>query len=67
MALADLHDLVYFRGDDELYVNLYVPSTVTWELPDGGTVVVRQLTRFPEADSTTLVVALPSNGRPPSC
>jgi hypothetical protein len=65
MALADLHDLVYFRGADEadeLYVNLYVPSTLTWQLPDGGgTVVIRQLTRFPESDSTTLVV-VPSRG-----
>ena len=33
MALADLHDLVYFHGADDLYVNLYVPSTVTWERP----------------------------------
>jgi DUF1680 family protein len=57
MALADLHDLVYFRGDNELYVNLYVPSTLTWHHPaEGRTVVIRQLTRFPESDSTTLVV-----------
>jgi hypothetical protein len=62
MALADLHDLVYFRGDNELYVNLYVPSTVTWQYPEGGgPVVIRQLTRFPESDSTTLVVE-PSTG-----
>jgi DUF1680 family protein len=60
MALADLHDLIYFRGADELYVNLYVPSTVTWERQGRGSVVVRQLTRFPESDSTTLVVDLPS-------
>ncbi len=61
MALADLHDLVYFHSSDDLYVNLYVPSTVTWERPDrGGPVVVRQLTRFPESDTTKLVVALPS-------
>ncbi len=61
MALADLHDLVYFRSGDDLYVNLYVPSTVTWERPDrGGPVVVRQLTRFPESDTTKLVVASPS-------
>ena len=34
MALADLHDLVYFHSADDLYVNLYVPSTVTWERPE---------------------------------
>jgi hypothetical protein len=62
MALADLHDLIYFRRDNELYVNLYVPSTLTWELPGaGGAVVIRQLTRFPESDSTTLVIA-PTTG-----
>ena len=61
MALADLHDLVYFRRGDDLYVNLYVPSTVTWERPDrGGPVVIRQLTRFPESDTTKFVVASPS-------
>ena len=61
MALADLHDLVYFRRDEDLYVNLYVPSTVAWSRP-GGSVVVRQLTRFPESDSTA-GRALPSQRR----
>jgi len=56
MALADLHDLVYFHGADDLYVNLFVPSTVVWDRPDGP-VTVRQHTRFPEAESTELIVA----------
>jgi uncharacterized protein len=56
MALADLHDLVYFRGVDDLYVNLFVPSTVVWDRPDGP-ITVRQRTRFPEAESTALTVA----------
>ncbi len=59
MALADLHDLVYFHGPDDLYVNLYVPSTVTWNRP-GGPIIVRQLTQFPEAESTRLIIAVPS-------
>ena len=42
---------------DDLYVNLFVPSTVTWDRP-GGPVTVRQRTRFPEADSTELTVAM---------
>jgi len=58
MALADLHDLVYFHGADDLYVNLFVPSTVVWDRPDGP-VTVRQRTRFPEAESTELIVASP--------
>ncbi len=60
MALADLHDLVYFRGEGALYVNLFVPSTATWQ-PGGGSesITVRQLTRFPEVDSTEFVVVPP--------
>jgi uncharacterized protein len=62
MALGDLHDLVYFHDSDDVYVNLYVPSTVTWERPgDGGPVRIHQLTRFPEADTTSLIVNLPSS------
>ena len=57
MALADLHDLVYFHGPDDLYVNLFVPSTVAWNRPDGP-IIVRQLTRFPEAELTRLVIAI---------
>jgi DUF1680 family protein len=55
MALADLHDLVYFHGPDTLYVNLFVPSTVVWNHPSGD-LVVRQRTRFPETDSTELTI-----------
>ncbi|MFI5457660.1 MAG: beta-L-arabinofuranosidase domain-containing protein [Isosphaerales bacterium] len=57
MALADLHDLVYFHGADDLYVNLFVPSTVVWDRP-GGPVTLRQVTRFPETESTELIIAL---------
>ena len=55
MALADLHDLVYFHSTDGLYVNLFVPSTVDWNSRDGQ-VTIRQRTRFPEDDSTELVM-----------
>jgi DUF1680 family protein len=55
MALVDLHDLAYFHGADDLYVNLFVPSTVAWERP-GGPVTVRQRTRFPEADRAELAI-----------
>lgn len=38
-------------------MNLYVPSTVTWRrVGDPAAVVVRQVTRFPEQDSTELIV-----------
>ncbi len=56
IALADLHDLVYFHGPDDLYVNLFVPSTVAWNRASGP-VTIRQRTRFPEAESTELTIS----------
>lgn len=48
-----LQDSIYFRGvdNDALYVNLYVPSTLTW--PERK-VKLTQRTNFPYADTTTL-------------
>jgi DUF1680 family protein len=48
---AKYADTIYFRGDDELYVNLFIPSELTWR--EKG-LVVRQETRFPEEDTTRL-------------
>ena len=44
-------DSVYFRGDDALYVNLFIPSTLDWK--EKG-LKVTQTTRFPEQDRTLL-------------
>jgi len=51
-----LQDSIYFRSADDkaLYVNLYIPSTVTWKERN---VVLTQKTSFPYADGTELVVA----------
>jgi DUF1680 family protein len=57
MAAADLFDLVYFKGGGDLYVNLYLPSTVVWDRPQGR-VTVHQATRFPEEDGTQITVKL---------
>ena len=50
-----LQDSIYFRSADNrtLYVNLFVPSTVNWS---ERKVVVQQMTDFPYADTTRLVV-----------
>jgi DUF1680 family protein len=50
-----LQDSIYFKSADDrtLYVNLYVPSTVTWAERN---VVVTQSTNFPYADSTKLTL-----------
>ena len=44
-------DSIYFQGDDALYVNLFVPSSVAWK--EKGAVLT-QATRFPEIPTTTL-------------
>jgi len=50
-----LQDSIYFKSTDDktLYVNLYVPSTVTW--PERN-VVVKQQTNFPYSDTTRLML-----------
>jgi uncharacterized protein len=50
-----LQDTIYFRSADNtaLYVNLFVPSTLTWT---DRKIVVQQMTDFPYADATRLVV-----------
>ena len=50
-----LQDSIYFRSADNktLYVNLFVPSTLTWRERN---VVVQQTTAFPYADTTRLLL-----------
>jgi len=58
MAVASFCDLIYFQEHENLYVNLYVPSTVTWN----GT-TVRQRTQFPEEASAEFTMeAVADNG-----
>jgi uncharacterized protein len=51
-----LQDTIYFRSADDsaLYVNLFIPSTLHWT---ERKVIVRQITDFPYADTTRLVVS----------
>ena len=51
---SKLADSIYFHDAEDLYVNLFVPSEVNWA--EKG-VRVRQETRFPDHESTTLVVS----------
>ena len=50
-----LQDSIYFRSADNgtLYVNLFVPSTLNWSEKK---VTVQQVTDFPYADTTKLVI-----------
>jgi uncharacterized protein len=50
-----LQDTIYFHSADHtaLYVNLFIPSTLTWAERQ---VAVQQVTDFPYADTTRLIV-----------
>jgi len=48
---AKYGDTIYFHGDRSLFVNLFIPSELSWK-EEGLT--VRQSTRFPESDGTEL-------------
>lgn len=43
---------IYFHSDKELYVNLFIPSELNW-----NGIIVRQETRFPESNKTTITVS----------
>ena len=45
------NDSIYFRGADSLYVNLFIPSRLTWE--EQGLVLVQQ-TAYPRGDRVEL-------------
>ncbi len=50
-AIADYHNILYFKTPESLYVNLYVPSEVQWH-----GVRVRQETAYPEAPSSAFLI-----------
>jgi DUF1680 family protein len=54
---AKLTDTIYFHDDDSLYVNLYIDSQLEW--PEKG-LRLRQETRFPEQEGTSLIVSVKS-------
>ncbi|MGP8035047.1 MAG: beta-L-arabinofuranosidase domain-containing protein [Steroidobacteraceae bacterium] len=52
-SFAKLGDSIYFHDADGVYVNLFVPSELTWA---GRGVRLTQQTRFPEEDTLRLTV-----------
>ncbi len=58
-CMADYHNLIYYKDADGLYVNLYVPSEVTWDR-DGRRIRIRQETQYPIEDTSALTVDGPS-------
>lgn len=50
---AKLGDSIYFRDDAGIWVNLFVPSAVTWR---EKALILTQETRFPESDTTAFTI-----------
>lgn len=50
-------EMIYAHSGDELSVNLFIPSQVKWKYGE-----VEQITRFPEEESTTIIIH-PTKGR----
>jgi DUF1680 family protein len=61
-CVADYHNLIYYRDGSGLYVNLYVPSEVTWKGP-GGDVKMVQKTAYPEEETSTLTLEMGAPSR----
>lgn len=60
--VADIHNILYFRSDEGLWVNAFVPSQVEWR-QGGQTVRVTQTTRYPEDGTINLALTLPKPAR----
>jgi len=56
-VVADYHNIIYFKAPDGLYVNMFLPSEVTWTQA-GTEVKVTQQTGYPESDTTNLTVQI---------
>jgi uncharacterized protein len=54
-AIADFHNLIYFRAPNALAVNLFVPSAVSWNHA-GHEVRLEQETAYPKTDTTSITV-----------
>ncbi len=50
---AKYNELIYAHTDNDLYVNLFIPSTLNWK--EKG-LVLSQQTRFPDEETTTLTL-----------
>ena len=58
-VVADYLISIYFRSDTGIYVNLFVPSEVRWEIA-GQPVRLIQSTDYPGAESTEIRIEVPS-------
>jgi DUF1680 family protein len=56
---SKLNDSIYWRDAEGLYVNLFIPSELDWQAKGFR---LRQETRYPESQSTTLTVTAAQTG-----
>lgn len=56
---AKYGEMIYAHSDQDLYVNLFIPSTLNWA---EKRILIRQENNFPETPSTKLIVDLAGKG-----
>ncbi len=55
--VADIHNIIYLKDSSGLFVNLYVPSEVTWD-QGGQSIKLTQTTRYPTEETINFVLNL---------
>src|SRR5262249_44599333 len=53
--VADYHNLGYYKDAQGIYVNMYMPSELTWTGPTGK-VVFTQNTTYPDGETSTIAI-----------
>ncbi len=62
--VSDYHNNIYFKDDEGLFVNLYLPSEVTWKGPEGEVKLIQD-TKYPEEETSTLKLEMKRGTRFP--
>ena len=55
--VTEYHNLIYFKDEEALYVNLYLPSEVLWKRREGEVRLVQE-TQYPKEESTRLTFSM---------
>jgi hypothetical protein len=55
--VADFHNIIYYKDASGVFVNLYIPSEVTWKSAEGEVKLVQD-TQYPESEISTITVSV---------